>query len=200
MRLCPAPLKVKVPPGADEEALRGEGVEAKGGVPSGGEASYPGDPGSSGARDVPAQGSTLLSPSESGICFPVLPRHPPWLRACLDRGCYRPPDSVVGSLHSWVAAMSSGPRPCWLVLRWASLWRREERTHGCPACSPSFSLFCLELFPHPTSHTSCCAGACRAPRASTELAAARRAQQWRRVGVGESETTQPLSPPHPDTG
>lgn len=125
---------------------------------------------------------------------------PPWPRVCLDRGCYRPPDSLVGSLHSWVAAMSSGPRPCWLVLRWASLWRRAERTHGCPACSPSFSLFCLELFPHPTSHTSCCAGACRAPRASTELAAARRAQQWRRVGVVESETPQPLSPPHPDTG
>lgn len=46
-------------------------MEAKGGVPSSGEARYPGDPVSSGARDVPAQESSLFSPPEPGICVPV---------------------------------------------------------------------------------------------------------------------------------
>lgn len=74
--------------------------------------------------------------------------------------------------------MSSGQRPCWLVLRQAILWRRAGGAHA-----RLLSVLTLVRSPSsasssprtPTSHTSCCAGACGAPRAFTELAAARRA-------------------------
>lgn len=112
-RLCLAPLQVKVPPGADEEALRGEGAQAKGGVPSSCEARYPGDPGSSGARDVPAQGATLFSPPESVIYVPV----PLFLHTLLAPSLPRSGLLPTSRFCGWFSALLGGSN----VLRTATL-------------------------------------------------------------------------------
>lgn len=162
------------------QAPGGEGAEAKGGVPSSGEAQDPNDPGSSGARDVPAPGSTLLSPPESEVCFPAL----------LFLGTLLVP-SLPGSrmlptsrFCAWSSARLGDSKN---VLRTATLLAcdslgepvAQSRAHArMPSVLSLVLPLLLRALPAPYfAHLLLR----RAPRASTEPAAAQRAQQWRGV-------------------